>query len=92
MATPTEPITDALYKALSSPEPDPQITELKAEMKAGFSEVNSRIDMLEKVIWRVIWPLIISVGRAYLRASLQGAYRLEGDFYFVAAQPWIETK
>ena len=83
MATPTEPITDALYKALSSPEPDPQvvhtaieeirqiasqnviavlgaqITELKAEMKAGFSEVNSRIDTLEKVIWRVIWPLII---------------------------------
>ena len=28
-------------------------------MKAGFSEVNSRIDTLEKVIWRVIWPLII---------------------------------
>ena len=83
MATPTEPVTDALYKALSSPEPDPkvvhtaieeirqiasqnaiavlgaQITELKAEMKTGFSEVNSRIDMLEKVVWRVIWPLIV---------------------------------
>ena len=90
MATPAEPITDALYKALSSPEPDPQvvhtaieeirqiasqnviavlgaqITELKAEMKAGFSEVkaeftkvNSRIDTLEKVVWRVIWPLIV---------------------------------
>ena len=27
-------------------------------MKAGFSEVNSRIDTLEKVVWRVIWPLI----------------------------------
>ena len=27
-------------------------------MQAGFSEVNSRIDTLEKVIWRVIWPLI----------------------------------
>ena len=83
MATPAEPVTDALYKALSSPEPDPQvvhtaieeirqiasqnviavlgaqITELKAEMKAGFSEVNSRIDTLEKVVWRVIWPLIV---------------------------------
>ena len=71
------------FKALSSPEPDPQvvhaaieevrqiasqnviavlgaqITEMKAEMKAGFSEVNSRIDTLEKVVWRVIWPLIV---------------------------------
>ena len=28
-------------------------------MKAGFSEVNSRIDTLEKVVWRVIWPLIV---------------------------------
>ena len=83
MATPAEPVTDALFQALSSPEPDPQvvhaaieevrqiasqnvitvlgaqITELKAELKAGFSEVNSRIDMLEKVVWRVIWPLIV---------------------------------
>ena len=82
MAIPAEPVTDALYKALSSPNPDPQvvhaaieevrqiasqnviavlgaqITEMKAEMKAGFSEVNSRIDTLEKVVWRVIWPLI----------------------------------
>ncbi len=82
MATPAEPVTDALFQALSSPEPDPQvvhaaieevrqiasqnviavlgaqITELKAELKAGFSEVNSRIDTLEKVVWRVIWPLI----------------------------------
>ena len=80
MATPAEPVTDALFQALSSPEPDPQvvhaaieevrqiasqnviavlgaqITEMKAEMKAGFSEVNSRIDTLEKVVWRVIWP------------------------------------
>ena len=83
MATPAEPVTDALFQALSSPEPDPQvvhaaieevrqiasqnvitvlgaqITEMKAEMKAGFSEVNSRIDTLEKVVWRVIWPLIV---------------------------------
>ena len=36
-----------------------QITEVRAEMKAGFSEVNSRIDTLEKVVWRVIWPLIV---------------------------------
>ena len=83
MATPTEPVTDALFQALSSPEPDPQvvhaaieevrqiasqnvitvlgaqITEMKAEMKAGFFEVNSRINTLEKVVWRVIWPLIV---------------------------------
>ena len=68
MATPTEPVTGALYQALSSPEPDPQvvhaaieevrqiasqnviavigaqIAELKAEMKAGFVEINARID------------------------------------------------
>ena len=24
-----------------------------------FYEVNSRIDTLEKVVWRVIWPLIV---------------------------------
>ena len=63
-----ETATDALYQALSSPEPDPQvvhaaieevrqiasqnviavigaqIAELKAEMKAGFAEINARID------------------------------------------------
>ena len=38
---------------------DAQITEIRAEVKAGFSEVNSRIDTLEKVVWRVIWPLIV---------------------------------
>ena len=96
MATPAEPATDALYQALSSPEPDPQvvhaaieeirylsghnviaaigaqITELQAEMKAEFTKVNARIDAqtsriesiesrindLRQVIWRVIWPLI----------------------------------
>ena len=50
-----------------------QITELKAEMKAEFTKVNARIDAqtsriesiesrindLRRVIWRVIWPLII---------------------------------
>ena len=92
-----ETATDAIYRALRSPEPDPelvhaaveeirdlsgqnviatigaQIAELRAEMKAGFAEVNaridaqgaridaqtSRIDVLQRVIWRVIWPLII---------------------------------
>ena len=41
---------------------DAQITEIRAEMKAGFTEVkaeikaqNSRIDVLQ----RVIWPLIV---------------------------------
>ena len=34
---------------------DAQITEIKAEIKAQ----TSRIDVLQRVIWRVIWPLII---------------------------------
>ena len=118
--------TDAIYRALRSPEPDPdlahaaveeirglsgqnviavvgsqiaelkvliadfraemkaeitevraemkaEITEVRAEMKAGFAEVNARIDSqaaridaqtsrtddLQRVIWRVIWPLIV---------------------------------
>ena len=119
MATQTEPATDALYQALSSPNPDPQVvhaaieeirylsghnviaaieakidsqsaridvqlTEFRADMdtrltrletatEAGFTAVNaridtlgsridaqsSRIDTLEKVVWRVIWPLIV---------------------------------
>ena len=32
-----------------------QITEIKAEIKVQ----TSRIDVLQRVIWRVIWPLII---------------------------------
>ena len=108
MATPTEPVTDALYKALSSPEPDPQVvhaaieeirylsghnviaaieakidsqsaridvqlTQFRAEMDTHLTRIeaeiktqtaridaqNSRIDVLQRVIWRVIWPLII---------------------------------
>ena len=108
MATPTEPVTDALYQALSSPEPDPQvvhaaieeirylsghnviaaieakidsqsaridvqITEFRAEMDTRLTRIeaeiktqtaridaqNYRIDVLQRVIWRVIWPLII---------------------------------
>ena len=103
--------TDAIYRALRTPEPDPdlahaaveeirelsgqnviavvgsQIAELKAqmadfraEMKVGFAEVNARIDaqaaridaqsaridaqsaridVMQRVIWRVIWPLIV---------------------------------
>ena len=113
--------TDAIYRALRTPEPDPdlahaaveeirelsgqnviavvgsqiaelkaqiadfraetkaEIAELRAGMKAGFAEVNacinaqaaridaqaahidaqtSRVDNLQRVIWRVIWPLI----------------------------------
>ena len=86
------------FKALSSPEPDPQvvhaaieevrqiasqnviavlgaqITEMKAEMKAGFSEVNSRIDTLEKVVWRGDLAAHRSAGRSYLWPALQGPY------------------
>ena len=50
-----------------------EITEVRAEMKAGFAEVNARIDaqaasidaqaaridVMQRVIWRVIWPLIV---------------------------------
>ena len=96
MATPAEPVTGALFRALrTTADPElaraaeeevrqiasqnviavlgAQITELKAEMKAGFSEgkaeftkvnsqidtLESRIDVLQRVIWRVIWPLIV---------------------------------
>ena len=114
----TQTATDAIYRALRTPEPDPdlahaaveeirelsgqnviavvgsQIAELKsqmadfrAEMKAGFAEVNARIDaqaaridaksaridaqsaridtqsaridVMQRVVWRVIWPLIV---------------------------------
>ena len=103
-----ETATDAIYRALRSPEPDPDLVhaaveeirslrgqnviavigaqiaelkaelkfetaELRAEMKAGFAEVNvridaqaaridaqtARIDVMQRVIWRVIWPLIV---------------------------------
>ena len=98
MATPAEPVTDALFQALSNPEPDPQvvhaaieevrqiasqnviavlgaqITEMKAEMKAGFSEVNSRIDTLEKVVWRGDLAAHRSAGHSYLWPALQGPY------------------
>ena len=99
MAPPAEPVTDALFQALSSPEPDPQvvhaaieevrqiasqnviaaigakidtqsaridvkfsqieaqITEVKAEIKAQ----NSRIDVLQRVIWALIGLLATTV-------------------------------
>ncbi|MDE0163467.1 MAG: DUF1640 domain-containing protein [Bryobacterales bacterium] len=129
----TQTATDAIYRALRTPEPDPdlahaaveeirelsgqnviavvgsqiaelksqmadfraemkaeitevraevkaEITEVRAEMKAGFAEVNARIDaqaaridaqsaridtqsaridVMQRVVWRVIWPLIV---------------------------------
>ena len=50
-----------------------EITEVRAEMKAGFAEVNARIDaqsaridtqsaridVMQRVVWRVVWPLIV---------------------------------
>ena len=97
MATPTEPATSPIFRALRSVDVDPDMAyeaaeasrlqagenviaaigaqiaelrvengEIRTEMKAGFTEVNarieaqtSRIDILQRVIWRVIWPLII---------------------------------
>ena len=97
MATPVEPATSAIFRALRSVDVDPdlayeaveesrrqagenvvavigaQITELKAgidaqgarieaqitELKAEIKAQTSRIDVLQRVIWRVIWPLII---------------------------------
>ena len=72
MATPAEPATDALYQALSSPNPDPQIVHTAIEeirylsgqnviavLGAKIDAQTARIDVLQRVIWRVIWPLII---------------------------------
>ena len=36
MATPAEPATDALYQALSSPEPDPQVWSMPPLRKFGI--------------------------------------------------------
>ena len=97
MATPVEPATSAIFRALRSVDVDPdlayeaaeerrrqagenviaaigaQITELKAgidtqgarieaqitEIKAEIKAQTVRIDVLQRVIWRVIWPLIV---------------------------------
>ena len=77
-----EPATDALYQALSSPEPDPKIVHAAIEevrqiasqnviavlgakidsqgarIEAEIKTQTARIDELQRVIWRVIWPLI----------------------------------
>ena len=36
MATPTEPATDALYQALSSPEPDPKVVPMPPLRRSGI--------------------------------------------------------
>ena len=98
MATPAEPVTDALFSNSEQPRTaieevrqiasqnviavlGAQITEMKAEMKAGFSEVNSRIDTLEKVVWRGDLAAHRSAGRSYLWPALQGPY----------CRPWLGT-
>ena len=56
MATPAEPVTDALYHALSNPEPDPHVVhtaieEIRylsgrnviTEMQAGFTEMQAEM-------------------------------------------------
>ena len=77
-----EPTTDALYQALSSPEPDPKIVHAAIEevrqiasqnviavlgakidsqgarIEAEIKTQTAHIDELQRVIWRVIWPLI----------------------------------
>ena len=81
MATPTEPVTGALFRALrTTADPDlahaaeAEVRQIAsqnviAEMKAGFTEVNARIDALGSrldalgsridTLQRVIWPLIV---------------------------------
>ena len=74
-----ETATEALYRALSSTNPDPQVVHtaieeirdlsgqnviavLGAKIDAQTSRiesVESRIEDLRQVIWRVIWPLIV---------------------------------
>ena len=77
-----EPATDALFQALSNPEPDPQVVHAAIEevrqiasqnviailgakidsqgarIEAEIKTQTVRIDELQRVIWRVIWPLI----------------------------------
>ena len=41
---------------------DTRLTRIEAEIKTQTARIdaqNSRIDVLQQVIWRVIWPLII---------------------------------
>ena len=83
MATPAEPVTGALFRALRITA-DPDLahaaeTEVRqiasqnviAEMKAGFTEVNARIDAVGSridalgsridMLQKVIWPLIVLI-------------------------------
>ena len=115
-----ETATDAIYRALRSPEPDPDLVhaaveeirslrgqnviavigaqiaelkaelkfetaELRAEMKAGFAEVNvridaqtARIDVMQRVIWRVIWPLIVLLAAPVFGLLYKALNRLGG--------------
>ena len=57
MATPTEPVTDALYQALSSPEPDPQVVHAAIEEIRYLSGHNVISTMF-------YWPFPSSVSRA----------------------------
>ena len=90
MAIPTEPATNAIFRALRSVDVDPDLAyeaaeesrrqagenvisvlgakidsqgaEIRAEIRAQTARIDamgSRIDTLEKVVWRVIWPLIV---------------------------------
>ena len=74
MATPAEPATDALYQALSSPNPDPQVVHTAIEeirylsaqnviavLGAKIDAQTARIDALGSridMLQKVIWPLI----------------------------------
>ena len=115
-----ESATEAIYLALSSPEPDPrvvhaaieeirdlsgqniiavlgakidalgaridaqstridaQIAEVKAEIKAQSERIDAqseRIDLLQRVIWRVIWPLIALLAAPVLGLLYQALSR-----------------
>ena len=81
MASPAEPVTGALFRALrTSADPDlahaaeAEVRQIAsqnviAEMKAGFTEVNARIDAVGSrvdalgsridTLQKVIWPLIV---------------------------------
>ena len=83
MATPTEPATSAIFRALRSVDVDPDLAYEAAEesrrqagenviavlgakidaqgvrIEAEIKAQTARIDVLQRVIWRVIWPLIV---------------------------------
>ena len=77
MATPAEPATDALYQALSSPNPDPRVVHAAIEevrqiasqnviavLGAKIDSQTARIDALGSridTLQKVIWPLIVLI-------------------------------